>query len=37
MNIRTLNILEHLLEDAQDAISFADEAGSPDALADNRL
>jgi len=37
MNIRTRNILEHMLEDAQDAIKFANDAGSADALASNRL
>jgi len=37
MNIRTRNILEHMLEDAQDAINFANDAGSADALASNRL
>ena len=28
MNIRTRNILEHMLEDAQDAIRFADDMGT---------
>jgi len=37
MNARTRNILEHILEDAQDAIQFADEAGSVEALSSNRL
>lgn len=37
MNIRTRNILEHILEDAQDAIRFANEVGSAEALASNRL
>ena len=37
MNIRTRNLLEHILEDAQDAIRFANDMGTADALASNRL
>ena len=37
MNIRTRNILEHIQEDAQDAMKFADELESADELASNRL
>ena len=37
MNIRTRNILEHIQEDAQDAMKFAGELESADALASNRL
>jgi len=37
MNIRTHNILEHIHEDAQDAIKFASELESADDLASNRL
>ena len=37
MNIRTRNILEHIHEDAQDAMKFADELESADELASNRL
>jgi len=37
MNIRTRNILEHIQEDAQDAMKFASELESADALASNRL
>ena len=37
MNIRTRNILEHIQEDAQDAMKFANELESADALASNRL
>jgi len=37
MNIRTRNILEHIQEDAQDAVKFANDLDSADALASNRL
>jgi len=37
MNTGTRNILEHILEDTQDAVKFANDAGSADALASNRL
>ena len=37
MNIRTRSILEHILEDAQDAMKFANDLDSADALASNRL
>ena len=37
MNIKTHNILEHIQENAQDAIKFACELNSADELASNRL
>jgi uncharacterized protein with HEPN domain len=37
MNIRTRNILEHILEDAHDAIGFANDVGSIDALTTSKL
>jgi len=35
--MRTRDILEHILEDAQDAIKFAHDIGSVDELSSNRL
>ena len=37
MNDRVRSILEHILEDAQDAINFADEAGGVDNFSSNKL
>ena len=37
MNTRVRNLLEHMLEDAQDAVRFADEIGTSEAFASNRL
>ena len=37
MNIRVRSILEHMLEDAQDAVKFAKEIGSVDAFSANKL
>ena len=37
MDMRTRDILEHMLEDVQDTIKFANEIGSADALSLNRL
>ena len=37
MNARVQNILEHMLEDAQDAINFAAEVGDVDAFSSNKL
>ena len=37
MNIRIRNILMHMLEDAQDAIKFANEAGSIDVFSSNKM
>ncbi|MCL2200771.1 MAG: DUF86 domain-containing protein [Oscillospiraceae bacterium] len=37
MNLRTRNILEHMAEDAQDAIAFVSDIGNVDDFASNRL
>ena len=37
MNNRVRSILEHMLEDAQDAMNFANEAGSIDVLSSNKM
>ena len=37
MNIRVQSILEHMLEDAQDAVKFAKEIGSAEAFSANKL
>lgn len=37
MDIRTRNILEHMLEDANDAIKFATEVGTLEAFSENKL
>ena len=37
MNTKVLNILEHMLDDALDAVKFAHEIENPDAFATNRL
>ena len=37
MNNKIRNVLEHILEDSQDAIKFADEAGSIDVFSSNRM
>jgi len=37
MNYRVRSVLEHMLEDAQDAINFAIEIDNIDALASNKL
>ena len=37
MNTRVHSILEHMLEDTQDAINFANEAGSIDVFSSNKM
>ena len=37
MNNRVRSILEHMLEDAQDAINFANEAGIIDVFSSNKM
>jgi uncharacterized protein with HEPN domain len=37
MSSRERSILEHMLEDAQDAMNFADEAGSIEAFSSNKM
>ena len=37
MNTRVRNILEYMLEDTQDAIKFANEAGSIDVFTSNKM
>lgn len=37
MNDRIYSVLEHMLEDAQDAIKFANEVGSVDRFFDNKM
>ena len=37
MNSRVRSILEHMLEDTQDAINFANEAGSIDVFSSNKM
>ena len=37
MNSRVRSILEHMLEDAQDAINFANQAGNINAFSSNKM
>jgi len=37
MNTRVRSILEHILDDAQDAIKFANEAGSIEVFSSNKM
>jgi len=37
MNVRTQSILEHMLDDASDAMKFAEEVGTADAFSSNKL
>ena len=37
MNTRVRSILEHMLEDSQDAINFANEAGNIDVFSSNKM